>query len=1023
MTKSRRGVAAIIMATAGAGALMGAGGATRPDKGAPAGVADLQPTSLYLQTGAFATGVPRADLGAFLAQEQGKLAGRHFVLQCTGPMRPEWRGRLADAGIALGDYLPANAFIVRLDTAAVAKAGALEFVRWFGEYRPEWKVSPEIGRRPLASDDRAAQRAAGDALVVIALFADAVPDEVVKHLAAVPGAQAHWVQVIAGNTCVGATIPLAQVRGLAQLASVQFVEEAPDLSLRNDTDRWIIQSNSSSSTPFYDHGLHGEGQVLGLLDTRLDRNHCSFSDSQPIGPLHRKILAYNAGAGAEFHGTHVAGTAVGDNGNATATRGIAYLGKVVYNTIPAFNETDMIARATTHHTQGARVHTNSWGDDGTTQYNSLCRGIDSFSYINEDDLILFAVTNQSVLKNPENAKNLVAVGASQDQPSQGSHCSGGVGPTNDQRRKPEIYAPGCNTNSASAGTSCGLTTATGTSMACPAVAGAAMLVRQYYAEGFYPSGTRQSPDAFVPSGALVKATLLNSAVDMTGIAGYPSNLEGWGRVLLDEGVYFDSDARRSFVVDVRNAQGLSTAGQSEQAISVLGSGQRLKVTLVWTEPPAAAGASFASINDLDLEVVAPNGEVFKGNVFSAGQSVTGGNRDDRNNVEQVHLQTPAVGAYTVRVRGTAINQGTQGYALVVSGDIFTPAAGVDIRMLSTVPTAVGPATALPLQISIDPGADSLVPGTAQLHYRFGPGDYQTVELDSVEGTTYSASIPPAYCGESIQFFVSAVGVETGIASEPPAGADAPFAVAVGTPMIALDHSMEVDQGWTGGTPGDTATRGVWTRVAPNAGPGVPTADHSNPGTMCFVTGQESAFGGGQQNDVDAGFTTLLSPPIDLAGDTSAVLSYWRWYNNSAGPAPGTDTLRVEISDDGGATWSLVEEVGPTGDEVVGGWIQHRAIVENLIDLTAQVRMRVVASDTGTESTVEAGVDDVRIDVIQCDGPARCPCDWDGNGVLSSQDFFSFVTAFFGGDADFNRNGVSDSQDFFDFVGCFFGNCG
>ena len=54
--------------------------------------------------------------------------------------------------------------------------------------------------------------------------------------------------------------------------------------------------------------------------------------------------------------------------------------------------TDMNARLTTHHTQGARLHTNSWGDDNTTQYNSLCRGIDVFSYNNEDDLICFAVT-------------------------------------------------------------------------------------------------------------------------------------------------------------------------------------------------------------------------------------------------------------------------------------------------------------------------------------------------------------------------------------------------------------------------------------------------------------------------------------------------------------------------------------------------------------------------------------------------------------------------------------------------------
>ena len=68
-----------------------------------------------------------------------------------------------------------------------------------------------------------------------------------------------------------------------------------------------------------------------------------------------------------------------------------------------------------------------------------------FSYNHEESLVLFAEPNTSTLRNPENAKNLVAVAASQDTPNQASHCSGGVGPTSDGRRKPEIYAPGCST--------------------------------------------------------------------------------------------------------------------------------------------------------------------------------------------------------------------------------------------------------------------------------------------------------------------------------------------------------------------------------------------------------------------------------------------------------------------------------------------------------------------------------------------------------------------------------------------------
>src|SRR5690606_5300370 len=172
---------------------------------------------------------------------------------------------------------------------------------------------------------------------------------------------------------------------------------------------------------------------------------------------------------------------------------------------PSFTEAAIRTMLVTHHEQGARVHTNSWGDDGTTAYNGLCRGFDDFLWAHEDSMVTLAVTNGASLKNPENAKNLLACGATGPVPEQHEHCFGGVGPTSDLRRKPEIYAPGCSTISSASGTACGTRTSSGTSMATPAIAGAAMLARQYYTDGYYPSGFPNPIDAFTPSGALVKA--------------------------------------------------------------------------------------------------------------------------------------------------------------------------------------------------------------------------------------------------------------------------------------------------------------------------------------------------------------------------------------------------------------------------------------------------------------------------------------------------------------------------------------
>jgi len=54
--------------------------------------------------------------------------------------------------------------------------------------------------------------------------------------------------------------------------------------------------------------------------------------------------------------------------------------------------------------------------------------------------------------------------------------------------------------------------------------------------------------------------------------------------------------------------------------------------------------------------------------------------------------------------------------------------------------------------------------------------------------------------------------------------------------------------------------------------------------------------------------------------------------------------------------------------------------------------------------------------------ANCPCDWNSDAFLNSQDFFDFLAAFFSNNADFNNDGLTNSQDFFDFLGCFFAGC-
>ncbi len=623
----------------------------------------------------------------------------YYIVQGRGPIGPAFRSAIERANGDILDYIPNHALLVRLAPDAVAALAVEPEVQWIGLYEPAYRLSPAIGERVFADPARRADPLswitadifAGEDPLGIAAQVEAVGGEIVGLA---DGAHVHRLRV---------RIARERIPDLAHIRGIQWLEEFGEFALRNNITRWVVQSNLSGITPLWDHGLTGEGQIVGHIDGRLNRNSCYFID--PIdntpGPLHRKLVAYRSstGYGTDLHGTHTACTIAGDQEPINGTlsnNGIAYRARISHansSDVTGWGggPSNFIEYLTYAAEDGARVHTNSWGDDGTTAYTAWCRDIDLFSRLFEDNLVAFAVTNLSLLKTPENAKNCLAVGATRQAPNQMNHGSGGAGPTADGRRKPEVYAPGVGIVSSSSGT-CATTSLTGTSMACPAVMGTAALVRQYFETGVYPSGIPTAGDAFIPTAALTKAALVNSTVDMTGVTGYPSDREGWGRILLDNTLYFDGDSRGLQVVDVRHAYGLATDEMATHEIEVIGT-DPLKITLVFTDEPAALGAGYTPVNDLDLEVIAgldAGAPIYRGNVFSGGESATGGDFDPLNNVEVVFLSAPAPGTYTINVHARQVVSERQGYAIVVSGSLPVATAGV------TAPEAAVPQQLLQL---------------------------------------------------------------------------------------------------------------------------------------------------------------------------------------------------------------------------------------------------------------------------------------------------------------------------------------
>lgn len=611
-------------------------------------------------------------------------AGGYFIVQFRGEADRPALERVKRAGAEPLEYVADRAYIVRLAAGSAPALRALDGVRWLGPIEPGFKLAPDLGVRPYADP---AARSGGLLRATIDLFAGEDVAATAHELEAA-GLEVSRLLRFADTRRLEVRATLGQLHHAARLPAVEWIEEVAEITPRNNTATWVVQTDVTNSRTVWAHGLHGEGQIIGHIDGPLDVTSCYFRDpvNNTPGPAHRKVIAYrsSSGLGADFHGTHTAGTAAGDQSPLNGTtdgNGHAYAAKLSHSNLDditgsgtaSSNLYDYLAAA---HADGARVHTNSWGDDGTTAYTTWCRDIDRFAYDFEDSLVLFASTNTTTLKTPENAKNLLAVGASQNGVNDDGFCSGGTGPTSDGRRKPEIFAPGCGIQSARSSQICMLGTASGTSMASPAVTGAAALVRQYFTEGWYPSGTKQSADARVPSAALLKAMLLDSTTDMTNIAGYPSNQEGWGRVLLENVLYFAGDLRNLDVLaDVRNATGLATGQTDAFAVTVTSGAEELKLTLAYTEPPAALLAGQATVNNLDLELTSPSGVLYRGNVFNAGASIPGGSADTLNNVEVVRIASPEAGAWAAVVRASAVNQGLQGYALVATGRLAGATGG------------------------------------------------------------------------------------------------------------------------------------------------------------------------------------------------------------------------------------------------------------------------------------------------------------------------------------------------------------
>ncbi len=637
---------------------------------------------------------------------------------------------LRQRGVRVLAYLPDDALLV---AATALRVGGLPGVRASLSWGPEQAV-----RQSLRELDGATVRGRfpGGAPVVVAVSDRAYLAGASMALTAA-GARVQWRAGDGRPPQLGFRAPadrLDRVRAaIARLPGLVWAELQPGARLTNEASAWLCQSGSPGITPLFAEGLLGQGQVIGMMDTGIDADSCYFRDDAhglppvtddsgtEVDTAQRKVLAVDFYWDREWpdpgprdwdtygHGTHVAGSAAGDagvpgvydgeDGMAPAARLVIQDGGFLSDDCadlpglgcPVRPLGPVLEQA---YAQGARIHSNSWGDEEEIRpygrYTERTADVDRFVWEHPDLLPVFAAGNwggrgDGSVISPATGKNVLAVGATLhgdvDPPCVAPFSS--RGPTLDGRVKPDVVAPGTDVMSARddfdvTTDNCGTLALSGTSMACPTAAGLAALVRQYFTDGFYPSGVADPAAARTPSAALLKAVLIASAVDLSelgcnAVEPVPSRDQGWGLVRLDRALAFPASDHRLVVRDVA-AIFAGGVDEPEDLWLVMPRPGPLKVVLVWADYPASSAAETTLVNDLDLRVQGPDG-TFLGNAFTAGRSVAGGTADRLNTVEVVRLPEASAGAWRITVDPHAIRMAPQGYALA----IVAPLATRDLR--------------------------------------------------------------------------------------------------------------------------------------------------------------------------------------------------------------------------------------------------------------------------------------------------------------------------------------------------------
>lgn len=907
-----------------------------------------------------------------------------YVVQFQTQSLDAYRQAIEGVGGELGRYLANYAYIVRLDEQARQQVAELPFVRWVGAYHPYYRLDPDVLAAHFPADISADASGAaggadgldagsaevanvlgndskylGDAAQDLGVFSIQVMQRgprqkeiVARRIMDAGGRIEH---LIPDGFLLRATLNLDQLAAVLHMNEVVFVNPwyPPEVDMDNARALQGVDYLENQT------GFSGQGVRAEVFDTGVRATHQDFQ-SPPI-------LFHGANSSDTWHGTQTTGIVFGDGTGNPSARGMlpdaeqtisasfAYLNNRYTHTEELVDPNGEFR---------AVFQSNSWGGGRTRIYNNESMEMDDILFLN-DIVIMQSQSNAGTQDSRPQAwsKNIVSVGGfyHYDNTNLGDdrwNRGASIGPAEDGRIKPDLtnFYDSIATTSDSCD-SCYTTSMGGTSGATPIVAGHIGLIHQMWHEGVFPGyGGGNTVFESRPHMSTAKAMAINTAepYDFPPTTDMDRFVQGWGTPDLNE--LYDNSLN-CFVVDETDV--LANLDTVVYDINVLPGEPQLRITMVYTDVAGTTSSSQHRINDLTLHVWSPTGTEYWGNngLTDGLWSVAGGSPDSYNTVENVFIENPEAGSWTVEVTADEINADSHtetgemdaDFALVVTGG--TGGSGLALRFdyPNGRPDMIDPNGGTTVRVEVSSLASDPQPGTGMLYYRTDGGSYTQTAMNQVSDNVYDAVFPGFDCMATVEYFFSADSTLGETAYDPYNAPDRVYSglVAKGVEVVYEDD-FETDMGWASSY--SNLTSGRWQRGIPVSGNGAPDEDYDGSG-QCWLT--ELAYG----KDVDGGPARLESPKFGVS-DGDMTLNFATWHFSQYG---NLDELEVELSDDNGSTWTPV-----TTYKHRSSWALRTINVSDYVTPSPTMRMRLLVSDNPDDSRTESGLDAFSVSTVYCD---------------------------------------------------------